>query len=195
MGIIRVGAAGKRGAEPCVGTGGEGSRAATLLSLPAGTRLVLALSHAWRPSLGCWRCSWPSSARRGYRDVETFPGCWRCLWPSSARRVTGMWTAVGHIWLWMCWWFVLPAGCSGGCSGPAEPPHPCAWWSSLIPGVAASPSVAASCPDLGDIIYWWPWHRCISGCTLRYLFQHKQLCSLGISMQVMVEVKFQSRCW
>lgn len=71
MGIIRVGAAGKRGAEPCVGTGGKDSRAATLLSLPVGTRLVLALSHAWRPSLGCWRCSWPSSARQGCRDVDS----------------------------------------------------------------------------------------------------------------------------
>lgn len=37
MGITRVGAAGNRGAELCVGTDGEGSRAA-VLPLRAGTR-------------------------------------------------------------------------------------------------------------------------------------------------------------
>lgn len=59
MGITRVGAAGNRGAELCVGTDGEGSRAAVLpLVLGHGRVLALshALSHAWRPSLGCRRC-------------------------------------------------------------------------------------------------------------------------------------------
>lgn len=94
MGITRVGAAGKRGAELCVGTGGKGSRAA-VLPLVLGHGRVLALSHAWRPSLGCRRCLWPSS-----------------VWGT----VTGMWTqwvpfgrgCIGQAG-WRAWWFVVPA--------------------------------------------------------------------------------------
>lgn len=81
------------GAEPCVGRGGEGSRAA-VLPLRAGTRLVLALSHLWRPSLGCWRCLPPSSAWQGYRDVQTAVGhIWLRMWRSGGRSTR---------------WFVLP---------------------------------------------------------------------------------------
>lgn len=76
MGIARVGAAGSRGVELSVGADGEGSRAVTACG-------DTALCCSWHtPGHLHW-------AARGVCD------------PALSGRVTGMWTAVGHIWVWM----------------------------------------------------------------------------------------------
>lgn len=163
---------------------------------------------------GCWSRAWEGTWISVSVCWDT-ASCWPCHTPGDPPwaaggvcdpplpgRVTGM----CYLWVWVYWSARLEGlvVCSAGpvqvAWAAARVQHWCSDQQSLHIPVDDDPHesqvwhiLKCGCILLllRDIIYWWPWHCCVNGWALTWV----SLCSLGTSVQVLEEVKFQSRCW